>query len=407
MLSRLALFLATAVAPLASLAADFRIQLDTVTEGYDGKWCWAQARAGIVPRPGLPPSIVITMNPLIITGSDVYLPINEMRSDDLGRTWQGPLEHRETLGRRPLGDGLEVGVCDFWPKWHAKSGKLLGTGHAVYYRGDRRPEAGQKAQLPYSIYDPATRTWTPWMALSVPAGSPLENGFGAGCTQRYDLPDGDILLPVSFRPKDSKFTHVKVIRCGFDGKTLTVKAEGNAMTIETKRGVAEPSLARFGGRYFLTIRHDDGAWVATGEDGLHFGPIKPWLWDDGTPLGSYNTQAHWVTHDDALYLVYTRKGANNDHVFRHRAPLFIGQVDPATQRVLRATERILIPEKGARYGNFGVCDVSDRETWVVETEWMQRPGPNHVIPVDNPYGAKGRVYAARILWEKPNTGWGK
>ncbi|HEY1109755.1 MAG TPA: hypothetical protein VGE76_14000, partial [Opitutaceae bacterium] len=296
---------------------------------------------------------------------------------------------------------------DFWPKWHAKSGKLLGTGHAVYYRGDRRPEAGQKAQLPYSIYDPATRTWTPWVALTVPAGSPLENGFGAGCTQRYDLPDGDILLPVAFRPKDGKFTHVKVIRCGFDGKTLTVKAEGNAMTIETKRGVAEPSLARFGGRYFLTIRHDDGAWVATGEDGLHFGPIKPWLWDDGTPLGSYNTQAHWVTHDDALYLVYTRKGANNDHVFRHRAPLFIGQVDPATQRVLRATERILIPEKGARYGNFGVCDVSDRETWVVETEWMQRPGPDHVIPVDNPYGAKGRVYAARILWEKPNTGWGK
>lgn len=404
---RLAFFIAATLAPLAGVAADFRIQLDTVTEGYDGKWCWAQARAGIVPRPGLLPSIVITMNPLIITGSDVYLPINEMRSDDLGRSWQGPLEHRETLGRRPLGDGLEVGVCDFWPKWHAKSGKLLGTGHVVYYRGDRRPEAGMKAQLPYSIYDPVARTWTPWTVLDVPAGSPLENGVGAGCTQRYDLPDGDILLPVTFRPKDGKFSHAKVIRCGFDGKTLTVKAEGNGMTIETKRGVAEPSLARFGERYYLTIRHDDGAWVTTSDDGLNFAPIKPWLWDDGSPLGSYNTQAHWVTHDDALYLVYTRKGANNDHVFRHRAPLFIAQVDTAAQRVLRATERILIPEKGARYGNFGVCDVSERETWVVETEWMQRPGPNHVIPVDNPYGAKGRVYAARILWEKPNTGWGK
>lgn len=387
--------------------ADFRLQLDTVTEGYDGTRCWAQARAGIVPRTGQAPIVVITMNPLLITGSDVYLPIHEMRTDDLGRTWTGPTEHRATLGRRREGDGVEVGVSDFWPKWHAKSGKLLGTGKVFHYRGDKRPETGATQAVPYSIYDPEKRTWSAWTTMEVPARFDVSESVGAGCVQRYDLPNGDILLPVAFKPKDGKSAQVTVLRCSFDGVKLVVLEEGNALGLDTKRGYAEPSLTRFRDHFFLTIRHDDGAWVATSDDGLHFSAPRKWLWDDGSDLGSYNTQAHWVTHDDALYLVYTRRGANNDHVFRHRAPLFIAQVDPKTVRVRRATERVLIPEKGARYGNFGVCDVSEKETWVVETEWMQKPGPDTVIPVDNVYGAKGRVYAARILWEKPNTGWGK
>lgn len=46
----------------AEPGAPFRIQFDTVTKGYDGKYCWAQARAGAIPREGLPPSVVITMN---------------------------------------------------------------------------------------------------------------------------------------------------------------------------------------------------------------------------------------------------------------------------------------------------------------------------------------------------------
>ncbi|HND56503.1 MAG TPA: exo-alpha-sialidase, partial [Pirellulaceae bacterium] len=123
------------------------------------------------------------------------------------------------------------------------------------------------------------------------------------------------------------------------------------------------------------------------------------LWDDGTDLGNYNTQTHWVTHPDGLFLVYTRRGANNDHVFRHRAPLFIAQVDPEKLRVIRATERIAVPERGARLGNFGITEVSDRETWIVVCEWMQTwKQASVVIPVDNKYGADNSTYAARILW---------
>jgi len=68
------------------------------------------------------------------------------------------------------------------------------------------------------------------------------------------------------------------------------------------------------------MRNDRAGYVAASADGLHFDEPRIWCWDDGTELGNYNTQQHWVAHSDALYLVYTRTGANNDHVFRHRAP---------------------------------------------------------------------------------------
>lgn len=411
---RLCLF-ALALIPTGRLSAvdppaAFRIQLDTVREGYDGKTCFAQARAGIVPRHGLPPIIVMTMNPLLVTGSDAYLTVHDMRTDDLGKSWTGPMKH-DSLARRPDepidGKEAEIGVCDLWPKWHAKTGKLLNIGHSVRYTNDKGPVAGTRRETCYTIYDADRRTWTPWTRVMIP-NSELTYPAGAGCAQRVDLSDGDILLPVygGQRTKEDPYSRVRVVRLKFDGTTLTVAEEGPELSQNTKRGFAEPSLTRFRNRYYLAIRHDDTGYAATSDDGLHFNTPRPWLWDDGTDLGNYNTQTHWVTHDDALYLVYTRRGANNDHVFRNRAPLFIAEVDTETLRVRWATEQVLIPERGARYGNFGITEVSENETWVTETEWMQTwKQASIIIPVDNPYGAKNRVYAARILWNKPNTSW--
>ncbi len=54
-----------------SAAEPFRIQLDTISQGYDGKYCWAQARAAAIPRAGQPPIVVVTASPLLLTGSDV------------------------------------------------------------------------------------------------------------------------------------------------------------------------------------------------------------------------------------------------------------------------------------------------------------------------------------------------
>ena len=67
-----------------------------------------------------------------------------------------------------------------------------------------------------------------------------------------------------------------------------------------------------------------------------------------------------MKHSDGLFLVYTRRGANNDHVIRNRAPLFIAQVDPERLCVIRATEKAIVPDRGASLGNFGVANISDK-----------------------------------------------
>ena len=139
----------------------------------------------------------------------------------------------------------------------------------------------------------------------------------------------------------------------------------------------------------------DAGYVTMGDDGLHFAEPRTWTFDDGSDLGSYNTQQHWVTHSDGLFLVYTRRGLNNDHVIRHRAPLVIAEVDPRRVTVKRKTERILVPERGTRLGNFGMTDVSPTETWITTVEWMQPVGVAK-------YGSDNSVFVAKLIWNRPN-----
>jgi hypothetical protein len=94
-------------------------------------------------------------------------------------------------------------------------------------------------------------------------------------------------------------------------------------------------------------------------------------------------------------MVYTRRGANNDHVFHHRAPLFIAQVDPAKLHVIRASERELMPNRGVRLGNFAVTEVGPGETWVTDAEWMQPKGVEK-------HGCDGSVWVSKIRWATPN-----
>jgi len=373
----------------------FQPRLEVISEGYDGKCCWFHPRAGAIP--GSPPMVVLTLQRWLTAQSDVFLPINSISSLDLGKTWSKPGEH-VSLGRRTEAGGVTVGVCDFTPKWHAKSKRLLGIGHTVRYLGDKLI-AVRPRETAWSVYDPAGRTWTPWRTLEMPRGDKFWNA-GAGCAQRVDLKNGDLLLPIYFKEKTARTTGTTVARCAFDGETLRYIEHGSEMTVPVERGLYEPSLAWFEERYYLTLRNDQAAYVTSGKDGLHFAPPQPWTWDDGTDLGSYNTQAHWVTNRSGLFLVYTRRNAGNDNVVRHRAPLFIAQVDPRRLVVLRDTERELVPNKGAQLGNFGIVDVSEHETWVTTSEGMGQKTAEK-------YGANGRVYAARLLWDQPNSAWNR
>jgi hypothetical protein len=378
----------------ATAIVDYRIQLDVISEGYEPPTCWFHPRAGAIPGPS--PHVVLTMQKLNLQRSDVFYPIASRVSSDLGKTWTPIVEHTQTLGRHSLGGNREEGICDFTPKWHARTGKLLGTGHTVIYADDKLVVERPRDTI-WSIYEPATKTWTSWVKLPLPREPRFANA-GAGSTQRVDLENGDILLPIYAKEISAKSYFTTVLRCRFDGNKLTYVEHGSEHTVPVDRGLYEPSLARFRGKFFLTMRNDRAAYVATSADGLNFNEPRKWTFDDGADLGSYNTQAHWVTHADGLFLTYTRRGAGNDNVARHRAPLFIAQIDPEKLVVRRATERVLVPNKGAQLGNYAVVDVNDRETWVTTSEGMSPGNPAQ-------YGANGRVYAARVIWTKPNPAW--
>ena len=392
------------VSPIRALAdastseTAFRLSRDVPTRYFDGARCWCHARGGIVPDAvaGKSPRVVMTMNSLDLDGSDVFKGMFGLTTNDLGKTWTEPNELESMAPRQETIDGevRPVAASDFWPAWHAKSRTLLGTGHSVVYTPQWRVARERPRHTIYATYDPTSNQWQSWRKLEMPAEPKFHNA-GAGCTQRVDEPDGTILLPFYFKPRETN-TRVAIMRCAFDGHELKYLTHGDELGIDDEtRGVGEPSLARFGGKYFLTVRHDKRAYVTRGDDGTHFESLRPWTFDDGSDLGSYNTQTHWVTHSDALYLVYTRRGLDNDHVFRHRAPLVMARIDPQRLCVLRETETALVPERGARLGNFGVTDVSPQETWVTVTEWMQPKGCEK-------YGSDGSVYVARLRWNRPN-----
>ena len=365
--------------------------------GFDGKMCWVHARAGIVPgktsaNPSTVPLVVMTTQPLLLSGSDVFYALSETRSQDLGKTWS-ELERRDSFARQKQDDGREVTVCDFAPKWHAATSKLLGTGQTVWYEKNRVMHVRPRATA-YAVYDTKGQQWSAWQRLQLPDEEKFKNA-GSGSVQRFDLENGDILLPIYFKEPAQRQYSTAVCRCTFDGKTMQYVSHGSELTIDVKRGLFEPSLTRFRSRFYLTMRNDEHGYVSTSDDGIHYTPPKRWTFDDGKALGNYNTQQHWVTHSDALYLVYTRRGANNDHVFRHRAPLFMAKVDTETLQVIRNTEQILVPERGARLGNFGVVDISPFETWVTVTEWMQPIGAEK-------HGSDNSIFIARLRWKQPN-----
>ena len=398
--------------PAASPAASYAVELVAARNGFDGTSCWVHARAGTIPagepgNPGRSPLVVMTMQKLLLSGSDVFYALNGLRSGDGGASWTEPVEQKafvrqivSTDRAAPLptgGDiapdllraGDETTVCDFTPKWHAGSRTLLGTGQTVWYRENKVMPVRPRG-VAYAAYDAAKHEWRPWKLLDLPKEPRFQNA-GAGSGQRCDLENGDILIGVYHTTPGGRPYSTTVFRCRFDGETLQTVEQGNSLSIDVKRGLYEPSLIRCGGKFYLTLRNDDRGHVAVSDDGLNYSAARPWTFDDGEELGNYNTQQHWVTHGEELYLVYSRRGAKNDHVFRHRAPLFIGRVDRESLRIVRASEQVLIPERGAGLGNFGVCEVSENESWVVASEWMQPKGSEK-------YGSDNTVWIAKLRW---------
>ena len=336
-----------------------------------------------------------------------------MRTDDLGESWQGPHAPGE-LGWWQESEDVRVTVCGVTPGWHAAMAKLIAIGGKVRYNREGRELRDQprSREIAYALYDRETDRWTRWQMLGLPEAETRFYLSGAFAVQWVVRPDGDLLVPIYYMPRGETGRLSKedddsnsrscfsatVLRCWVDGETITCVEHGDELRIDVPRGFCEPSLIGFQGRHYLTLRNDAGGYVTASDDGLRFEPVRPWAFDDGADLGSYNTQQHWLEHARGLFLVYTRRGANNDHITRHRAPLFIAQVDTEKLCVMRETERILIPEDGAPMGNFGTARISENESWVSVSEhaWA--------VPDEAPRkrGTSGRTFVARIRWAEAN-----
>ena len=374
----------------------FTTRLDTVLEHDDNQFLWYHPRATAVPKTAGDgrPDVLITIQKHLRT-SDHYSGLSILNSTDLGKTWNGPRAIAALDWVREPG-GVDVAVADVTPMFHPRSGKVIAVGAQVRYspKGEQIEDRYRAHQTAYAVFDPKTGHWSNWRRLEMPKDTSFDFARSATCAEFVIEDDGSVLLPFYIARSAKDPYSVTVARCSFDGETLSYREHGNLLLSSIERGLYEPSLARLGGRYYLTIRNDLKGYITRGVDGIHYRPVKSLTFDDGEDLGSYNTQQHWLTHGDGLFLVYTRRGANNDHIMRHRAPLFMAQVDPERLHVIRATERVVVPERGGELGNFGASAINDSESWVTAAEGVWNDDARR-------RGAKGAVFVARVLWENP------
>ncbi len=352
------------------------LHLIKMREGWDGKKCWVHARMCETPD-----RMVATAQYLDVSGCDLFAGIHVSFSYDGGRTWS---EFTPQAGLAPLVDeagDVTVG-CDGTPMYHKKTGKVLLTGHTAAYLGNTgKLKPDRRRSTFYSVLE--GDAFTPIRFVEMPDAFP---DSGSGCGQCVEKDDGSLLIPVYFKNESGRYS-AAVMHCAFDGETVTLLEMGGAVTLADGRGMYEPSLHFHGGRYHMTIRTDTAGYYTSSADGLHYDAPQIWRWDDGEVLPNYNTQQHWLTFADRLYLVYTRRGVNNDHVFRHRAPLLMAEV--CDGRLIRETEKILTPERGARLGNFCACQLSGGRAAVMAAEWMQPAGCDK-------YGSNNAIWIVMI-----------
>jgi len=374
------------------------ISRSTLWSNLDGSGTsWFHPRACMVPEADGKLRAVMTLQP--IRGSDFFGPVHWTAAGAAGTNWSDP-QQINAFDQRPVPGhpGLRAGVCDVVPQYHPQTGTVLAVGHVVFYRGERFSRNDQLSRFPlYAVRRP-DGSWSDRRRLDWddPRGSFI---YTNNCGQRVVCPDGDILLAFSFGDR-SEGRSVAGVRCHFDGERLSIKAVGPPLTHPVGRGLLEPSVTTFAGRFFLTIRAEDGhGYVSVSDDGLRWRPQKAWAWDDGSPIGMSTTQQHWLTHSDGLFLVYTRQDSTNRNVMRWRSPLFVAAVDPDRLVLIRDSEQIAHPLVGdgvnrpdevPLMGNFHVTNASPDESWVTVGSWQPRRK------------ARGATLLARVAWRRPN-----
>lgn len=370
------------------------IEAVTLIRHEDYGKAWFHPRACAIP--GKSSKLLMTIQQ--ITGSDVFHHVNWMESSDGGRTWSKP-QPIPGMGRKDLGGGLEEGVCDTVPEYHARTRCVLAMAHNVYYRNNVLTMPWEKRWPVYAVRKPDGE-WLPPKKLEW--NDPDATGmYSSNCSQRVTLEDGTLIVPITYGPLGRPDHGVCSLRCRFDGEQLTVMERGNELRLPVKRGLLEPSVVRRQkGQFWMTIRAEDNrGYVTTSRDGLHWDAIQPWTWEDGTPLDMSTTQQHWVLHSESLHLAYTRKAPGNEKVMRWRTPLWLARVDERKKALIRETEHVIFPQRGTGgekgldawlSGNFHPAMLNQQESIVTDGQ------------INAARGYEGDVLLARIRWKKPN-----
>lgn len=365
------LTMATLSAAVRPIAYDFTRQ--RLFPGFDGKTCKI---APEIATDGKGVALLSWQN-LLLTGSDVFYGQYLTRSTDGGRTWGEPQVQTALADTRE--GKLRVCHCAHVHYSH-RNARWFALGLESLYANDKVPyqkyENGRPFQRPlYVRVDAEKGHFTGYEVLPFPFAYEGAMPFG----QIVECDNGEIIVPFYFKrlgkPGDGTVRHRSccvTVRYAFDGDALRVVKAGVPIEDYTlRRGLGEPSLARLGGKYYLTLRSDERGMFAESDDGLSFGKPKTWCWEDGTPIGNRNTQQHWLVGRDGLFLAYTRERPDNMHVFRNRAPVFMARFDSERGCLVRETEMTLVPELGARLGNFCCVEAGPNEAWLVTAEWMQ------------------------------------
>lgn len=339
-----------------------KCECHAIRSGYDGTKCLVHARCCAAPG-----YMLATAQYLDVSGCDLFSGLYSSISTDGGETWS---EFVPEAGLEPIIDGDTITVaCDATPMYHKKSGRVILLGHTAEYKKGAKAPTGRRRYTFYSIWDAEKKCFSKLKFIEMPEGF---ERCGNGSGQSLELDNGELLIPVYFTPEGTPAARATVLRAELLGDELKVLEIGNILSFEVARGLDEPSIIFHDGTYYMTIRNDECGLVAKSTDGINYTNLTHLMWDDDSLVQNYNTQQHWMVVGGELYLVYTRRGANNDRVFRHRAPLFAAKF--SKMRLVRDSEFPLTPERGARLGNFSATSLDDGRAMVMAAEWMQPVG---------------------------------
>lgn len=361
---------------------NFTFERVKLFSGFDGRECKIYPRLIVTER-----NAFLTYGMLLLSGSDVFHDTYFARSVDGGKTFDEPRKLERLEARK---DGIRTifsPATEYYSKYYKK---WFVFGRNTSYEHEKHPILlGGIAigETKYILRDSETGDYT-GDVMSLPL--PFEYVSATPHAQIVEFENGDLLLTFYVTPKGEIKSKALSVRYRYENGAFSIVQAGEALSFsDAARGLDEPSVAKHGDCYYMTLRTDEQGLVSMSRDGLHFSAPTPWRWDDGSILQNYNTMQRWIRGGGELYLAYTRRGAHNDHVFRHRAPIFMARFDAKQMCLVRDSEVILVPELGARLGNFTVTQISEKEIWLLTAEWMQPIGCEK-------YGSDNSIWIAKI-----------